>query len=203
MNNADSAPQSFLRSRILLIGLILVFAAPLLTATFIYSFRDQLPLPEPNAHGYLISPIHSYKRFDLIRLNGKRLSIDFLRDKWTLIYVGGSDCDLQCEASLFKMRQVRRTLGADQSGVQRLYVLTDTKALSALRALLRRYPGMTVATPHERHRKVLLAPFGAPPSGTFFLIDPYANLMVRYPPNTTSSGLKEDLTLLLEASGIG
>jgi hypothetical protein len=203
MNKASPAPHSFLRSRVLLLGLILVFAGPLLAAIFVYYFRDQLPLPESNTYGDLILPIHPYHRFELVNLNGKPLGIGFLRDKWTLVYVGGSDCDLWCEASLFKMRQVRLTLGADQERVQRLYVLTDTRTLDALRPLLRRYPGMTVATPRESDRRALLAPFGDHPSGTFFLVDPNANLMMRYSPDTTSKGLKEDLTHLLEASGIG
>jgi hypothetical protein len=35
------------------------------------------------------------------------------------------------------------------------------------------------------------------------LIDPNANLVMRYSTNTTSEGLKEDLTRLLEVSTIG
>lgn len=199
----SSAPHSSLRSRALLVGMILVFAAPLLAASFMYYFRDRLSLPAPNAYGDLILPAHAYQRFSLKRLNGRPLDIEFLRDQWTLVYVGGSACDLWCEASLFKMRQVRLTLGADQSRVQRLYILTDTRDLGALRPLLRRHPGMTVATPPEGRHQALLAPFGEHPSGALFLIDPNGNLMMRYPPDAAAKGLMEDLDHLLKASGIG
>ncbi len=184
-------------------GLILVISAPLLLAMLVYHFRDQLPVPPPNSNGELIAPPHPFARFDLTRLNGKPLNINFLRDKWTLVYVGGSRCDLWCEASLFKMRQVRLALGKDQSRVQRLYLLTGKQTLANLRPLLRQYPGMTVAEPRAAFRRFLLAAFGAHPSGTFFLIDPHANMMMRYPPDATSSGIKEDLAHLLEASSIG
>jgi hypothetical protein len=202
-NKVSTAPLSSLRSRALLVGLILACAAPLLLATLVYYFRDQLPVPPPNSHGKLIVPPHPFHRFDLTRLNGRSLNIHFLHNRWTLVYVGGSRCDLWCEASLFKMRQVRLALGEDQSRLQRLYLLTDTRALSALRPLLHRYPGMIVAKPRVAARYPLLAAFGPHPSGTFFLVDPHANLMMRYPPDATSSGIKEDLVQLLEVSSIG
>jgi hypothetical protein len=203
MNKVSTAPLSSLRSRAMLVGLIVLFAAPLLLAMLVYYFRDQLPVPPPDSYGKLIVPPHPFDRFDLTRLNGRPLNIDFMYGKWTLVYVGGSRCDLWCEASLFKMRQVRLALGEDQARLQRLYLLTDTRALPALQPLLHRYPGMIVAKPRVASRYPLLAAFGPHPSGTFFLVDPHANLMMRYPPDATSSGIKEDLAHLLEVSGIG
>jgi hypothetical protein len=203
MIRTTDAPQSPARASAILAGLVLVFTAPLVIAAVLYYFSDQLPLPQPSSHGDLILPVHTFKQFSLRGLNGKPLDIGFLRGKWTLIYVGGSHCDLWCEASLFKMRQVRLALGADQARVQRLYLLTDTKALGDLRPLLRRHPDMTVAQPRPTHCQAVLRPFGALPSGTFFLVDPHANLMMRYPPDATSKGLKEDLAHLLEVSRIG
>jgi hypothetical protein len=202
-----SKPQSSARSpqlsRVLLIGLVLLFAAPLLLAVLFYRFSDWLPVPAPNSHGTLITPAHPFKRFDLVALSGKLLDIGYLRDQWTLVYVGGAECDLWCQAAQFKMRQVRLALGEDQGRVQRLYLLKKVSAPRSLRWLLRRYPGMTVATPNEEARSDVLSAFGEPRSGAFFLIDPRANLMMRYPPSATSEGLKQDLTRLLEASQIG
>ncbi len=203
MNRVGTATSSPAHARAMLVGLLLLFAAPLLIATVLYGFRDWVSLPPPDSHGDLIVPAHPFKRFDLVTLNRKPLDIEFLRGKWTLVYVGDRRCDLWCEASLFKMRQVRLALGRDQTRVQRLYVVTDNQALTHLRPLLRRHSGMKVAQPLEGSRRAVLDPFGAHPSGTFFLIDPHANLMMRYPPNATARGLKEDLEHLLEVSRIG
>jgi hypothetical protein len=203
MNHASKTPPSRAHARAFLIGLLLVFVAPLVIAAALYYFSDRLPLPGPASHGDLILPAHSFQQFDLTRLSGGALDIGFLRGRWTLVYIGGSVCDLWCEASLFKMRQVRLALGRDQGRVQRLYVLTDTHELARLRPILGRHPGMTVAEPRAPSRRALLSAFGAHPSGTFFLVDPHANLMMRYPPDATSEGLKEDLAHLLEVSTIG
>jgi cytochrome oxidase Cu insertion factor (SCO1/SenC/PrrC family) len=160
-------------------------------------------LPQADPHGDLITPADPIGPFELRTLRGRALDKAFLRDQWTLVYVGGSRCDLWCEASLFKMRQVRLTLGEDQDRVQRLYLLTDTQALEGLRPLLSRHRSMVVATPREESRLKVLTQFGPHGSGSFFLIDPNANLMMRYSANATSEGLKEDLTRLLEVSTIG
>jgi hypothetical protein len=62
---------------------------------------------------------------------------------------------------------------------------------------------MALAIPREGATHRLLNAFGRHPSGTLFLIDPHANLMMRYPPDTTARGLQEDLHRLLEVSRIG
>jgi len=198
-SRTDNSPASP-RARLKLLGLAMVFAAPLLVAAVLYAFSDWLPLPAPVSNGELLSPPRAIKEFELQSLDGRRLTRRFLRNKWTLLYVGGSRCDLWCEASLFKIRQVRLSLGRDQSRVQRLYVLTDTRALRSLRPLLRRHAGMTVTQAQGNNT---LRPLGAHPSGTFFLVDPHGNLMMRYAPRETARGLQEDLDHLLEASQIG
>ncbi len=200
MNSTTNDTQGSPRARLKLLGLTAVFAAPLLVAAVLYAFSDWLPLPAPVSNGELVSPPRTVKEFELQTLKGRRLTRGFLRSKWTLLYVGGSRCDLWCEASLFKIRQVRLSLGRDQSRVQRLFVLTDTRALRALRPLLRRHAGMAVAQAQSRNT---LRSFGAHLSGTFFLVDPHGNLMMRYAPRATAKGLQQDLDHLLEASRIG
>lgn len=203
MTESATAAASSLRSKAALVGLIFVFAAPLLAAVLFYRFAGWLPLPEPDSHGNLVSPAHTFERFNLTGLGGKRFGIRYLKGKWTLIYAGGSRCDLWCQAALFKMRQVRLTLGKNQARVQRLYVITGSEALPGLRPLMHRDSGMMVATPRQDSRGMMLDALRPRPSGTFFLVDPHANLILRYPPDTTSEGLKQDLSRLLKASQIG
>jgi hypothetical protein len=203
MMESTSPARSPLRSRALLVGMVLMFAAPLLIAVLFYAFSEQLPIPAAESHGKLIVPPHPFERFDLTRPDGKPLNIEYLRGRWTLVYVGDGRCDLWCQAALFKMRQVRLSLGRDQARVQRIYLLAGAQEPREWRALMRRNPGMTIAMPREGTSGTILRALSPRPSGTFFLIDPLANLMMRYPPSTTSEGLKEDLSQLLKVSTIG
>ncbi len=196
-------PTSPARARLYLAGLALLFMAPLLIAASLYYFGNRLPTPRVDSNGDLLLPARPIDDFEVRDLAGRPLDPEYLRGKWTLVYVGGSRCNLWCEASLFKMRQVRLTLGRDQDRVRRLYLLIDTRALARLRPLLHRHRGMALAIPREGATHRLLNAFGRHPSGTLFLIDPHANLMMRYPPDTTARGLQEDLHRLLEVSRIG
>ena len=122
------------------VGLITVFLVPLLVAVLLYTFRDRLPLPDPKTNGVLIHPARPINQFGALTMSGETLSLDHLRGKWTLVYIGGSRCDLYCEASLFKMRQARLALGENMSRVQRLLLLRNTMDLDEVAPILGEHP---------------------------------------------------------------
>src|SRR5687768_15048665 len=109
------------KSRLKLLGLIAVFAGPLVAASLMYAARDHLPIPAPKSNGVLIQPARPLAAFSLDTPTDKPLRREDLHGRWTLVYVGG-DCALPCQASLYKMRQVRLALGKDTERVQRVYV---------------------------------------------------------------------------------
>lgn len=185
------------------VGLIVVFLVPLLLAVLLYTCRDRLPLPEPKTNGVLIHPARPISQFGARTTNGETLSFDHLRGKWTLVYIGGSPCDLYCEASLFKMRQARLALGENMSRVQRLLLLTNTTDPDSLAPILGEHPKLiTVSLTEDVHRAVLDS-FGEHPEGNIYIVDPLGNVMMLYTPNATTKGLLKDLKHLLKVSQIG
>lgn len=185
------------------VGLILVFLVPLVVATLLYTFRDSLPLPDPKTNGTLIHPARPINQFDAQTTKGESLSLDHLHGKWTLVYIGGSQCNLYCEASLFKMRQARLALGENMSRVQRLYLLTDNTDLDSLEPILSEHPKLTTASITEDMQKAVLEIFGEQPEGNVYIVDPLGNVMMLYPPDATTKGLLKDLKHLLKVSQIG
>ena len=188
--------------RLKLLGIVAAFAFPLLLATFAYVARDHLPLPGPKSYGSIISPARPLSHFSLPTADGATLNVDDLHGHWTLLYVGGA-CDLLCEANLFKMRQVRLALGKDTDRVQRLYLLTDAAALPSMQSLLSEHPGLRVALADAGQVRRILDLRPDEPLNTIYLLDPLANLMMRYEPHATAKGLLKDLGKLLRISSIG
>ncbi|MGI9301534.1 MAG: SCO family protein [Gammaproteobacteria bacterium] len=200
---ADTAAPRKNLSRAALIALAAVFFAPLLGATFLYYWNDSLPLPGSAAHGELIHPARPIEQLALVNRSGEPLDENFLRGRWTLVYLGSERCDLYCEASLFKMRQVRLSLGRDLGRVQRLFVQTASANLSDLDEILARHPRMMVASPREPAGSPLLGVFGDESIEAVYLVDPLGNLMMRYGSDATSKGMLKDLKRLLKNSRIG
>jgi hypothetical protein len=164
--------------------------------------RDHLSLPGPKSYGTLISPARPLPQFTLPTPDGNSFELGDLRGHWTLIFAGGA-CDLLCQSNLFKMRQVRLALGKDTDRVQMVYLLTDVSALATVESLLPEYPGLKIAMTDAGQVRKVLDLRGDEPVDTIYLLDPLANLMMRYMPHAQAKGLLKDLSKLLRISSIG
>ncbi len=189
------------RSRVIFLAILAVFFGPMLAAYLMFVNFKWTPDGYTN-HGELIQPvrplIHVSLRDDAAQVFGE----DFWRHKWTLVYVGGGQCDLYCETALFKMRQARLSLGRDADRVQRLYLLSGTVD-GRLAGLLSAHEGMVLASPLDASSTEALAVFGEPARGALYLVDPMGNLMLRYDDDSTTKGIQKDLKRLLKVSKIG
>ncbi len=191
--------------------ILLLFGGPLLVAWFLYqnpeSWQEGV---EQTNYGELISPPRSLQDLYLKRVGGGELHTGFLRGKWTLIYIGSSDCSAVCRDNLYKMRQVHIAQGENMGRVQRLYIATNTEQLGPLGKLLEeQYPRMTLATLVDSARERVLTQFrvekprAVVETPRVYLVDPMANLMMYYPPQANPSGLLDDLEHLLKTSRFG
>ncbi|MGU9977713.1 MAG: cytochrome oxidase assembly protein [Candidatus Oxydemutatoraceae bacterium WSBS_2016_MAG_OTU14] len=188
-------------SRIKLVGLFLAFFGPMFIATLLY-FNVDAPRFLSNNHGQLLDPIKTLPPLEASDLQRKELlPRDFLLGKWTLLFWGSSHCDLACEASLFKMRQVRLSLGREIERVQTLYLLNKGKISPQLQALLKRHPRLTIAEPKDA--SPFLLELNAQSQQHVFVIDTHGNLIMEYTRDATSKGMFTDLKHLLRTSKIG
>jgi cytochrome oxidase Cu insertion factor (SCO1/SenC/PrrC family) len=202
--NATTASALRRRSSVLLLAL--VFLLPLAAAFYLYYG----PLPWRPAHsvnhGALIDPARPLPAVGLPTIDGGVLAEDFLRHRWTLIYVGRGDCDERCHDALYQIRQVRLALNSDMDRVQRLFIAAEPCCDRGF--LSREHNGLVVVRAATPATGSLLAVFPddtgpVTGAGRIYIADPLGNLMMVHPRDSNPKYLLEDLKRLLKLSQIG
>jgi cytochrome oxidase Cu insertion factor (SCO1/SenC/PrrC family) len=198
------------RQRRTLIGLALLFFAPLGLAFFLYYGVGWRPGSHVN-HGQLIDPPRPLPavRLPHVALDGSadtQTAPDFLTRKWTLLYWGPGTCAERCKAELYDTRQVRYALNRDMDRVQRVFVAQGP--CCDLDFLRRQHPDLITVRATSDAAPVLallrLSPADDPATGgRVYLIDPLGNLMMVYAAGARPKGMLEDLKRLLGLSQVG
>ena len=191
------------KSRAYLVAIFAVFFGPLLFATWLFYVPNSWMNSKTQNYGTLINPVRPLDDFKITAINGDIWDKQHFLGKWTFLYIGDEHCDLYCEASLFKMRQVRLTLGRDRQRVQRKYLGIDNeKDKQSINDIIKRYPDMQVSWFKFDKTPNSLSIFELQ-KNVVYLIDPLGNLMMQYFHDATSKGMKNDLKRLLKVSKIG
>jgi hypothetical protein len=190
------------RQRRLLIGLALLFFAPLGLAFYLYYGHGTW---HPGGHvnaGELVTPVRPLPALALPLLREGNTDPNFLKGKWTLLYVDGRDCAESCRRRLYDTRQIRLALDRDMNRVQRVLVAED--GCCDARFLHDEHPDLIAirATPTAAPLLALL-PGRDSAAPRVYLIDPLGNLMMFYAPDVPSKGMLEDMKRLLRLSSIG
>jgi hypothetical protein len=180
------------RQRRILIGVALMFFAPLAVSFLLYYGHGWHPGGRVN-HGELIIPPRPVSDSQL----PAPLS---LQHKWTMLYVQRGLCDELCLRRLYDMRQVRTALDRDMGRVQRVLIAEsgccDTQALRAL------HPDL-ITVPADAALAPLLASLPEPGARRIYLVDPLGNVMMFYAADAAPKGMLEDMKRLLRLSQIG
>jgi hypothetical protein len=192
------------RQRRLLVGVGLMFFAPLGLAFFLYYGHGTW---HPGAHvnaGELIQPARPLPPLTLPLLESGNTHADFLKRKWTLLYLATGPCAEDCRRHLYDTRQVRLALDRNMARVQRVFIAgggcCDAKFLHV------EHPDLiTVRLDSASAPLLALLPGGdaAVNAQRIYLIDPLGNLMMWYAADASPKGMLEDLQRLLRLSSIG
>jgi hypothetical protein len=192
------------RQRRLLIGLALLFFAPLGLAFYLYyGHGNWHPGGRVNA-GELIQPARPLPALALPLLASGHTPLNFLKGKWTFLYVVTGPCGEACRTRLYDTRQLSLALDRDMNRVQRVFIadagccdaqflhdqhpdLIAIRADAADAPLLALLPGLNLAAASPR----------------VYLIDPLGNLMMSYAADAKPKGMLEDMKRLLRLSSIG
>jgi len=199
-------PDVVRKRRIQLVLLALVFFGPLGIAIYMYYSGTGQPANRVN-HGELISPARPLPAVSLPTPSGAPTGPDFLRGKWSLVYVGAGDCDEACRQLLYRARQVHIALNREQERVQRVFLYAGSCCDRVW--LEKEHPDLIVAWADEAGGRALLAPFPAydkvpvASAGRLYVVDPLGNLVMSYAPTFEDRGLLNDLKKLLQLSSIG
>ena len=127
----------------------------------------------------------------------RALRIDELRGKWIFLTVDSGNCDDYCQSKLYVMRQIRLTQGKAQERIERIWLVSDGAP-----------PPPGIEAEYRGTRTVLLAngdflarlPVADSPRDHIYVIDPFGNLMMRFPRNVDPQRMKKDVEKLMKNS---
>ena len=197
------------RQRRILIGVALMFFAPLALSFYLYYGKYWHPGSRVNA-GDLIDPARPLPALTLplaapaVGTGAPQTNPQFLKGKWTFLYVQHGRCDDECRRHLYDTRQVRLALDREMDRVQRVFI-GDSDCCD-LKELLAAHPDL-IAVRSSAADEPLLALLPqrseALNSHRVYLIDPLGNLMMFYAADAKPKGMLEDMKRLLRLSSIG
>jgi hypothetical protein len=203
----------------LLIGLAVLFFAPLGLSFYLYYGQSVWrPGGRVNA-GDLINPPRPLPSLALPLQSSGETAPDFLKHKWSLLYVQQGACAERCRAILYEMRQVRLALDRDMDRVQRVFIADEY--CCDFRTLYEQHPDLLAIRLSPAAAPLLaLLPRGDAGGGAnhgsanggggdganaqrIYVIDPLGNVMMSYAPDARPKGMLEDMKRLLRLSHIG
>jgi cytochrome oxidase Cu insertion factor (SCO1/SenC/PrrC family) len=222
-------PAAARRGRHQFLALAALFFVPLAIAFWIY-YGPAGWRPTGGANkGDLIDPARPLPAVALPTAVGTRTSTDFLRGKWTMLYVGDGRCDDRCRKALYLTRQSRVALNKDIDRVQRVFLVTghccDREFLAQehvdlVVAILggegsdgdgsdsdgAGLDGVGLASDEVAGLLATFPSYDDLPvaeAGRIYLVDPLGNLLMSYAPTAPDKALLTDLKKLLRLSHIG
>jgi hypothetical protein len=187
----------------LLVGLALLFFAPLGLAFYMYYGHSAWhPGGRVNA-GELVEPARPLPALALPRLGSGNTEPNFLKGKWTLLYVVSGPCTEGCRTRLYDTRQVRLALDRDMNRVQRVFI-ADADCCDA-QFLHEQHPDLITIRANTAAAPLLslLPGQGGVSTPRVYVIDPLGNLMMSYAGDAAPKGILEDMKRLLRLSSIG
>lgn len=189
------------RPRLVLIGLLAVFAVPPVLALVFYAGVGTWFAPETVNRGSLLDPPRPAPPDRLVLASGEALPEGFLDRRWTLLHLAADGCGSACEAALRTMRQAHQALGRNRMRVQRLLLLPASASPPA-------DIDHPAAAATAAWRRALRAPDADGPDGPaagkgrggVWLVDPRRFVVSYFAAGAGPRAIKDDLTRLLRHS---
>jgi hypothetical protein len=184
MNKPD--PSALRASRLKLMLIMLVFAAPIIAAGLLMLSGWQ---PSGKANGQAIEPQRNFvtEQVQITLADGKSWAWRADEPQLTLVALAGPDCAAQCLDVLTKMAAARITLNRNAPRLRLLYVGAPPANAAA--------SGMTDYWQLGQDGKGQLASFrpAAPDSVAALLVESDGTALSLYPVGFDPSGLRKDL----------
>ena len=185
-----SNPQN--KGRWVLLGMVLFFSAPVVIVLLMHYLNVR---PTGESHGILMAEATP------IVLSAQHKDADndqkLWQEKWSLVYVA-DECGQVCQDKIHDMRQIHASLEKDIPRVQR--ILFVKQALSE--SLAKQYPDMVTMTDATMVNSVQqqIADKTKATEPNTYLVDPYGNLVMRFPASLPAKDIRKDLVKLLKYS---
>ncbi|MGH8120861.1 MAG: hypothetical protein ACRESK_09635 [Gammaproteobacteria bacterium] len=193
----EQQAKQLLRNRLMLVAVVLVFLVPLLLAWYV----AQNPARGGGEHGILIKPPRELKDRELVDpVTGQKSP---LHGKWTMFALIEGECEQGCVEVLYRMRQIRLSMGRRALRVQRTVYFTDAGVEKNAKNLFSGYEGQLLlpGSKAEAEFSKYFLREGTNTENAIYLIDPRGFLMMCYPRDAKPSGMIKDLMHLLKTTG--
>lgn len=190
--NTDNKKSKLQKNRITLVFLGVFFALPYLVV-FIYQSYPELSVATGMSNkGELFSPVHSIEQV-------ATPEFDELKGKWTIIYISAENCDQACFNQHYTMRQVRLAAAKRRYKIERLNLVAAEKIDDAYSEMLSQFPAEKQIFLNAD--KKILQQFDdlsiEQKIGRIYLMDPFLNIVLRYPVQTNPKDLLHDINKLV------
>ena len=160
-----------------------------------------------SVNGELIQPAVPLEPFELQDGSAGAWGLSDIGEKWSMVYFADETCAKICEETHYNMRQVRLSTGRRMDRVRRVLVTPDVAAMTeklsdASEGLV--VVGGSADSISNLKKQIDDAQTGmAPCENCVYLVDPFANVMMRFPPDLDPKKMLKDLKHLLKVSRIG
>jgi hypothetical protein len=184
-----------------MLALMLVCAAPVIASYFMY----YVVRPEGRKnYGELIQPARALPAVKAQWLDGTAVPLPALQGQWLLVSVGSGACDEACQKRIYWTRQLREVMGRDKDRIERVWLVMDGAAVEA-KLVPQVHAPLNDAQAMRVDAATLLSWLPAAPGKKIeehlYVVDPYGNLMLRWPVDIDGAKAKRDIHNLLRASG--
>jgi hypothetical protein len=182
-------------------AVMLACAAPVIASYFAY----YVVRPEGRKnYGELIQPPRALPQVQAQLLDGKPFALPALQGQWLLVSVGGGACDEACQKRIYWQRQLREVMGRDKDRIERVWLVADEASVDAKLAPQVHAPlndAQAMRVPRAVLEQWLPAAAGQKIEDHLYVVDPFGNLMLRWPADIDAAKAKRDVHNLLRASG--
>lgn len=197
-NETTTQPE---RSNTALWLLLASFIIPAIAAYSYFFYGDR---PSSNNNGELITPIIDIEALKLSNDKGEIVSRDDLTPKWRMYYFVHSNCNNECQSSLYNMRQINIALGKNRDRVQHVIVHLEKSNEEFLQLISKEYmEAILLHTEIENITALSDKETGAVDTQSIYLVDPLGNIMMKFNKSITPKLILKDINKLLKISRIG
>lgn len=184
-------------NKFVIIVVFVLFGAPVLIATLLHSEWFDARMGGTRNHGEFVQPVIALPDgWEARQGDGRLLVRDDLLDRWQLVHRRQQPCDEACLEDLYWLRQVRRAQDRHQPDVGLLLVSIapineqTRQQILALADDFQILDGPAALGVHEAFPSDPEAP-------SSYILDPMANIILRYPADADPNGIRRDLRRLL------
>jgi hypothetical protein len=201
-----SPGSGLLRNRLLIVSIILISALPFGAAWYLSQHTELVQDRQKSNYGRFVSPPLPLDYAELLQSPVSAVdSLSEIKGRWVLVQLlTSSGCDSACLETNHKTAQLRLMLNKEISRVRRLLLVAGTVDDAVLKTVAEQDPTLVITRiPNTLLQKLNAAAGVTLADGTLLLLDPFANLMMRYDADFDPYGVLRDLQKLLKASQIG